>query len=226
MLGQVTYEERGRGRSERAELYGLPVIRSRVDPSGWLGERRLRRAGRVLERQGVIRTLVPGNFERWDLLSVSGLTPVDPGPFLRAQSAPLALRLLERQGAAPDRATVALRGIRTDRDMVRAAVRLCPLVRNLVISAPRGGAELAGWLRREFGIPILPAEERGEVSLCFQPVAVDGEEPSLALFGPNPGLNGLSLELPRLAEADKCDIFLLSALWEGRILEEKELKIT
>lgn len=226
LLGHLTFDSRGRGRPELAELYGLPVVRSRVDPVGWLGERRLRRAGRGLERQGVVRTLAPGGFERWDLLEAYGLAPVDPVPFLRGQSAPLALGMLERQGDIPDRSTVALRGLRADRDMVRAAVRLCPKVRNLVISAPRGGAELAGWLRREFGVPILPAGEMAQVALHFQPGMEDGGEPKLELFGPSPELNGLSLEAPRLAEEDKCDILLLSALWEGGLLEEKELKIT
>ena len=37
----------------------------------------------------------------------------------------LTVAALDRQGVAPDRATVALRGVRADRDMAMAAARLC-----------------------------------------------------------------------------------------------------
>ena len=162
MLGQLIYGRGGGKRAEWGDLYGLQVLRCAADPEGWLGERRLRKAGKALYRGGALRTLVPDGFSHWDLMGACGLTPVDPGPFLRSQSVPLALEALERQGEAPDRAVVALRGLRADREMARAAAALCPRVRHLIISAPRGGQELARWLRWEFGIPILP--EGGDTS--------------------------------------------------------------
>lgn len=226
MLGQLKFDGRGRGRAERGDLYGMPVLRSRADPEGWLGERRLRRAGRSLWRYGALRALVPAGFARWDLLEAYGLHPVDPGPFLRAQSAPLALGALERRGLAPDRATVALRGLRADREMARAAAELCPRVRHLIISAPRGGQELALWLRSEFGIPILPEEELGEVALCFHPEGRRVEESALNLYGQTPGLEGILLSAPALSEEDRTDLYLMSALWEGGRLGREQLKIT
>ena len=45
--------------------------------------------------------------------------------------------------------------------MERAALRLCGQVRRLVIEAPEGGDELARWLRRQYGMPILPPEDGG-----------------------------------------------------------------
>ena len=51
------------------------------------------------------------------VLEAFGLRRVDPENFVRAQSVPLALEALARQGVAPDRATVALRGVRADREM-------------------------------------------------------------------------------------------------------------
>ena len=161
MLGQLTLCPGGRGGAEAGSLYGLSVLRARADPEGFWGERRLRRAGRSLRRGGALRVLVPGEFGRWPLLAALGLRPVETEGFVRAQSAPLALAGLERRGLAPDRAAVALRGLRADRDMARAAAQLCPQVRRLIIDAPGGGVELAAWLRREFGVPVLPRGSGG-----------------------------------------------------------------
>lgn len=226
MVGHLVLTPKGRGRAVAARLYGLPVLRGSVDPSGFWGERRLRRTGRELRRGGALRVLTPQNFDRWPLLKGFGLRPVDPEPFVRAQAVPLALEVLARQGLAPDRATVALRGPRADRDMAKAAAELCPQVRSLVVDAPRGGEELAQWLRREFGVPILPPGERGQVALEFQEGRPRREENTLELYGPRPGLAGLTLAAPALAEEDRQDLPLLAALWEGGKLGRKDIKIT
>ena len=225
MLGQLIYGPGGGRRAERSDLYGLQVLRCAADPDGWLGERRLRKAGKALYRGGARRTLAPEGFTRWDLIGACGLTPVDPAPFLRAQSVPLALEALERQGEAPDRAVVALRGLWADREMARAAAALCPRVRHLIISAPRGGQELARWLRWEFGIPILPEGGEAQVSLCFQPVD-SSPGMRLELYGNRPDLGGLALTAPALAEPDRGDLSLMTALWEGGFLGPDGVKIT
>ena len=228
MLGQLVFDG-GRGGPRRALLYGLPVLRCQADPEGFWGERRLKRAGRSLCAGGAVRALVPAGFDRWPLLLKLGLRPVDPGAFLRAQAAPLAASLLERQGLAPDRATVALRGRRADGEMIRAALSLCPRVRRLTISAPQGGEELAAWLRREYGLPILPADAPAQAALLLQP-GTEPEDanpcPALTLFGPEPDLAGLRLSAPDLAPTDREDLPLLSALWEGGRLGPEQLKIT
>lgn len=228
MLGQLVFDG-GRGGPQRALLYGLPVLRCQADPEGFWGERRLKRAGRSLCAGGAVRALVPAGFDRWPLLLKLGLRPVDPGAFLRAQAAPLAASLLERQGLAPDRATVALRGRRADGEMLRAALALCPRVRRLTISAPRGGEQLAAWLRREYGLPILPADAPAQAALLLQP-GTEPEDanpcPALTLFGPEPDLAGLRLSAPDLAPTDREDLPLLSALWEGGRLGPEQLKIT
>ena len=228
MLGQLVFDG-GRGGPQRALLYGLPVLRCQADPEGFWGERRLKRAGRSLCAGGAVRALVPAGFDRWPLLLKLGLRPVDPGAFLRAQAAPLAASLLERQGLAPDRATVALRGRRADGEMLRAALALCPRVRRLTISAPQGGEELAAWLRREYGLPILPADAPAQAALLLQP-GTEPEDanpcPALTRFGPEPDLAGLRLSAPDLAPTDREDLPLLSALWEGGRLGPEQLKIT
>ena len=228
MLGQLVFDG-GRGGPRRALLYGLPVLRCQADPEGFWGERRLKRAGRSLCAGGAVRALVPAGFDRWPLLLKLGLRPVDPGAFLRAQAAPLAASLLERQGLAPARATVALRGRRADGEMLRAALALCPRVRRLTISAPQGGEELAAWLRREYGLPILPADAPAQAALLLQP-GTEPEDanpcPALTLFGPEPDLAGLRFSAPDLAPTDREDLPLLSALWEGGRLGPEQLKIT
>lgn len=226
MVGQLVLSARGRGRAERGQLYGLPVLRAEVDRSGFWGERRLRKAGKAFRVGGALRVLVPGGFDRWPVLEGLGLRPVDPENFVRAQSVPLALGLLERQGLSPDRATVALRGRRAGREMARTAAELCPAVRRLVVDAPQGGQELAEWLRREFGVPVLPPGEAGQAGLYFQAGCSQVEEAPLELYGPAPELAGLSLTAPGLAEEDRGNLPLLAALWEGGKLGPKDIKIT
>lgn len=225
-MGQLICAPKGRGKGEPGRLYGLPVLRAEVDRSGFWGERRLRRAGKSLRLGGALRVLAPPGFDRWPLLEGLGLRRVDPELFVRAQSLPLTLKLLERQGLAPDRATVALRGLRADREMARAAAELCPKVRRLVVDAPKGGAELARWLRREFGVPILPPGEAGQAALRFQAGCPAREEAGLDLFGPRPGLAGLTLTAPGLSETDRADLPLLAVLWEGGRLGPEDIKIT
>ena len=226
MLGLMEYEHRGRGRVDVGELYGLPVLRTEVDPDGVLGEHRLRRAGRNIRRGGAGRVLMPPGFARWDLLASLGLMAVDPSPLLRAWSAELAVTALERRGLAPDRAVVALHGQRADREMARAAAQLCPRVRNLVIRAPRGGEELARWLRQQFGMPILPTGEESQVDLLFAPDGSKGRGTKLELYGNSPELAGMCLCAPALAEAHQTDLFVLTALWEGGKVGKNTLKIT
>lgn len=226
MIGQLVLAPGGRGRPEPGRLYGLNVLRAETDPAGFWGERRLRRAGKGLRRGGVLRVLVPGDFCRWPALAALGLRPVEAEAFVRAQSVPLTLELLERRDVPPDRATVALRGLRADRDMARTAARLCRQVRRLVVDAPRGGEELAAWLRREFGVPILPPGEGCHAVLRFHPDCPRGEGTALELYGPRPRLAGLTLSAPRLEEGDREDLPLLSALWEGGKLGPDDIKIT
>lgn len=226
MFGQLVMVRRGRGQTAAGRLYGLPVLRAEVDLNGFWGERRLRRAARLLRRGGVLRVLVPPDFDRWPELSAFGLRPMDPELLIRAQSVPLALAALERRGLLPGRATVALRGLRVDWDMARTAEALCSQVRGLVIDVPRGGEELALRLRREFGVPVLPGGERGQLALAFQEGRPVLEETVLELWGSQPRLAGLRLSVPGLEEGDQWDLPLLAALWEGGKLGPGDIKIT
>lgn len=224
MIGQLVSTPGGRGRTIPGRLYGLPVLRAEADRSGFWGDRRLRRAAQGLRRGGALRVLA--SHDLLPMLKDLGLRQVDPELFVRAQSVPLALTALERQGLCPGRTALALRGLRADRDMARTAAQLCPQVRGLIIDAPRGGNELAQWLRQEYGVPVLPPWERGQAALTFQQGCSPPEETVLELWGPRPQLAGLSLTAPGLAEDDRADLPLLAALWEGGKLGPKDIKIT
>lgn len=225
MLGQLKLVQGGKGHAERENLYGLSVLRTDVDPEGWFGEMRLARAGKSLRTGGARRVLLPPDFEFYDMLKRYGLIPVECSPLLRANSAALAMKALERHCWKPERAAVALRGHRADRDMRQAAISLCKYVRNIIISAPAGGAELSMWLRQEFGVPVLPPEEQGEVALHFEPYQQE-DGTVLELYGGHPKLDGLRIEAPNLAQGDRSDLPLLSTLWENRKLGVQDLNIT
>ena len=226
MLGQVTYISGTWGKPELGRLYGLPVLRAEADPTGRLGEFRLRRAGRNLSRGGVVQTLVPHGFERWELLERSGLMPVDPVPLIRHQGGQLALERLRRDGVTPERASVALCAGRVDRTVERAAAILCERVRYVSVSVPQGGEELARRLHKTYGIPVLPPGEGTGLALCFGPGKIPPAGRALNLYGPAPDLAGMRFFAPALAPEDRGDLLLLAALWNGGKLDEHTLKIT
>lgn len=225
MVGRICYGPGGWGGVKPEERYGLPLLVGRVDPEGWFAQGRLRRAARGMSRRGVRRVLAPPDFNNWEMLQPWQLIPVSPEPLVRFKAGEVALAALERMDRAPDRAAVALRADRVDRDMVRAACALCPQVRNLIVDAPRGGGELANWLRWEFGIPVLPPGEEGTLALRFGK-GEEGEEHTLHLYGQKPDLKGVSLWTPMLGEEERHDLPLLTLLWERGRLGTEELKIT
>lgn len=225
MLGRLEFARGGWGKGEIADLYGLRVLHARADPEGLLGRQRVRRAGRALRRGGVVRALLPRQFGDWALLEELGLRPVLPDRFLKAHAPVLTVEALRRGDVDPRRATVALSGPRTDGELARAALALCPEVRRLVIAAP-DGEKLARRLREEFGVPVLPPEVPAQLDLRFRPGGAERGERRLELYGRTPDLAGLTLSAPALAGEEREDLSLLSLLWEWRKLDTEGLKFT
>jgi len=222
MFGQLELG-RSRNRGTVRELYGMPVLTVGADPEGVWGERRLRRAGERLRRGGVVRVLPPREGVRWELLRPLGLRPLDPAPLLRAQAPRLALAGLERLGLAPERAVLTLTGLRPDEAMLQTARTLCPRVRCLAVDVPQG-ERLAGRLREEFGMPVLPPGHPADLRLCFHPGLPAAAAPVMELWGTSPELAGLRLSAPALGEEDREDLSLLCALWQWGRLGEKGIK--
>lgn len=161
MVGWLVREDR-RGRRpvlERTQLAGMTVLRAGVPAPDALAqrklERRLERAAELLCRAGVRRVLAQEGFAGWPLLEAAGLQRVSAAALCQALAAPLALAALKRQGIAPGQAAVSLAGTRVNRPLFQAAEQLCRHVRTLIVDAPAGGRELAGYLRCAYGAPVV-----------------------------------------------------------------------
>lgn len=227
MLGHMglTGEKGWKTVMDRHKVLGLPLVRALVP--GVEGrhekrlERRIDRAARRLREMGVRRVLTSPAFPYWDRLERQGLRCVDPEPMCQAVAGELALAALERDGCPLERAVVALRGGRVSRPFFQTAVALCARVRGVAVYAPAGGAELADYLRREYGLPVLE-RERPDLTLEFSPVQAEGENGgTMVLHGPNLNLLGLTLrptDLPLPGEFDPLP--LTAALWETGLLSQ------
>lgn len=230
MVGWLTFGGRRRVSLEPAAVCGLTVLRAEVAPPRRRGEAALLRRAALgadrLAKAGCRRVLTAPDFPCWEALTARGLRPVDPEPLCQAMAGPLALGWLERRGAAPQSAVVALRGARVSRALFDAAVLLCPRVRLLAVSAPDGGEELRRFLREEFGAAALEAGvARADCTLLFSPEEGTPTGGVLRLHGPRPDLDGLALDAPEAALPGALEALpALSLLWEeGRLPTEKIL---
>ena len=228
MLGQIVYcgRDQGRLRLERAVAAGLPVLQVRVDPDRFWAKGRVKRAGRLLARAGAARVLVPEGFSYWPELERSGLRRVDPFPFLRGHAAQLAVSALRRRGETPEKCAVALRGGRVDRDLARAAQELCPQVRDICISAPRGREELEKHLRWELGVAVCPDFEGVPAAVRFDANTWDRGGTVLDLFPPQPELGQVEIRLSGLKVGETEYFPMLTALWEAGKVEKSDLEFT
>ncbi len=226
MLAQLSYSSHPAGAPERAQIAGLSVLRVQYDPAALFAKHRLRRWGKQLFRAGCRRVLVPEGFDGWEVLRRCGLRPVDPLEFLQAHAAPLTLAALERRGRAPERCAVALRALRTGRGLERAAWELCPRVRELCVSAPRGGEGLCRELQWEFGLAVRPDFEGVGAAVRFDRRTWDAGEQVLELFpeGNWPGAEEISL--PGLDPAGCEPLRLYAALWEAGKISRNDLEFT
>lgn len=208
MLGRVRWGEGRKIRLENEWLLGLPLLALELPGRPRGQERRLKKGARLLTERRVTRVLTPPWFEGWPALLEQGLRPVDTQALRCALSPAWVKAALAEKGIRPERAVLALAGVRESCEMERVARALCPMVRNLIIDVPGGGA-LAARLRREYGLPVLPAQAaRADLTLRFDP---------------GPVLEGAGFALTREGLPADCEMLpLLSALWEsGRIKTEE-----
>ena len=208
MLGRIRWEDRRKIGLEEERLLDLPVLTLTLPAREKGSERRLNKGVRLLRQRRVTRVLTPAGFDDWPALYERGLRAVDTTP-LRCALVPAWVRAsLAVKGVRPENAVLCLRGNRESPEMVRSALAVCPMVRGLVIDAP-GGA-LSARLRREFGMPVLPARSaQAHLTLTFDP---------------SPVLTG-RFALQHVPLPEDCDrLPLLAALWEsGRIKTEEIL---
>ena len=206
MLGWVRWSGAGKSEIRWERPAGLPLLTLYLPEGRRAEERRVRRGARRLLRQGVTRVLAPDGFAWWPILTEQGLRPVSTRALRCALTPDWVGAALAAQDIAPARAVLRLTGVPEGGDMERTARALCPLVRNLAVDAP-GGAALAARLRREYGLPVLPALTAADLTLHFQN---------------GPVLTGARYRLKNVPLPPDCEILpLLSALWEcGRVKTE------
>ena len=226
MIGElVCLRERGRGRSERVRLGPLEVMRWTVYVPEGLSERRLerrlRRAERELAQAHAGRVVLRDGFPYRDRLRQ--LRPVDPLPFWRETADLLALAALDADGVPYSRGTVALSAPRLCIELERAAERLCPLVRGLLIDAP-GGEDYARYLQAKYGLPVTPPAAGAEVTAAFGPGGGRWGR-CLELYG-QVRLGGLTVAAEGLELPEDCRDQVLALLWERGALSREALMIT
>lgn len=233
MLGHLVIEGRG-GRKSSAELervMGLALLRVTVPLLPGAGEgtvrRRMAGAARLLNRAQIRRVLTGSDFAHRALLRDWGLEEVETASLCQAAASRLALAALARRALLPACTTVALRGGRVSRPFFQAAMELAPKVRALVVAAPNGGAALSGYLREEYGVPVLEEGEYVVPDLTLEfSLLKGGEGEKLLLYG-RPDLLGLDIcpEEGRWPAAFE-PLSLAAALWEAGALSLGEMKFT
>lgn len=223
MVGQlVLVREKGRFRLEEGHLGPLEVLRATVfEPEGlaaWRLRRRLRRGERALARAGVGRVVLGSGFPYGDRLAM--LNTVDTLPLRRGCADVLALGALAEAGISPRQSRVALSAPRLCPELERAAERLCPQVRGLLIDVPGGGG-YARYLQQSFGLPVSPAAAGADVTAAFGPGGGRwGRSVELYEGG---SLNGLALSVEGLELPEDCAEQVLALLWERGELKRERL---
>lgn len=227
MIGRIAAAQ---GRAKRIKILKehileMPVLLVQV-PVPWR-LRRVRRAARLLRRQGIARVLLPEDFPYRDQLEEWGIYPVETGEFCRRLAAPICLAALKQVDILPVDATVVLRGERVTRAMRMSALALCPQIKNLLIAAPTGGGGLQKELRREYGVPVL--EDGGartpDVAVHFAPAAGEGKV-VVDLSGPFPSVETFTFTLKSADLPEDCArLPLMAVLYETGRLDPGDIAV-
>ena len=214
MVGRLVLAgKKGRVRLEEEMLGPLPALRAAVwlpeGPADWWGRRRLRRAERALVRAGVRRVVLGESVPYGNRLTA--LRPVDVLPLRRGCADALALGALAAGGIPPNRGRAALSAPRLCPELERAAERLCPQVRGLLIDAP-GGEDYARYLQAKCGLPVTPRPAGAHATVAFGPDGGRwGRRVELYEGG---GLGGLALTAQGVELPLGCADQVLALLWE------------
>jgi len=211
MLGWIRWSAGRKVRLEQERILGLSLLVLYLPEQMRGQERRVRRGACLLVEHRVTRVLTPPRFAWWPILMLAGLRPVETQA-LRCRLAPAWVTAsMAAAGIQSEQTVLRLRGQRETPDMALTAHQLCPMVRSLIIDVPGGGG-LAARLRKEYGLPILPA---GSV------------QANLTLsFDSGPVLEGASFALEGKELPPDCEFLpLLSALWECGRVKTEDIKI-
>ena len=157
-------------------LYSVQVARGPRTPAAVI-RRRAAAAARKLEKAGVRRVVLPDDFAYGDVLEKRGIGAVDTLALRRELAAEQTCRGLEDRGLSGG--TVAVSADAMSAELVRTVTELSLRCRYVLLDVPYGGPDLAGRLRREYG-----------VALRLEPdLARLGEAEALVLFAPRTDLH-------------------------------------
>lgn len=211
MLGRIRW-----GSGRKIELYtgrlcGLSVLTAELPEKARRPERAVEKAARLLRKNRVARVLTPPDFPWWPLLRGAGLRPVDTAALRWALAPVWAAAQLKMRGIPPEQAVLRLQGEEWEPAAVGLARALCPLARGLIFDFP-GGKEAANRLRRELGIPVLPAgSAQAHLTLRLRN---------------GPVLTGTEFALPGRDLPHDCDrLALLAVLWETGHIKTEEIAL-
>lgn len=225
MLGRLVWtgERRPRIYLREEHIRGLTILRAELPghPDSRGAEGRRSKGLRRLERAGAHRLLLPEQEAGLE----PGINPVITRPLWQQMAAPLAVTAIAAAGAQPERTVVALRSEQVTQPVFHTCCRLMGAVRALSLSVPGGGEELAWWLERHYGVPVLA--EGGDVTLCFSPDDPGADRFLLGEEQPAPAGYTVALKegCPALIPEDCPTLPLLAALLEEGKVRTEELRV-
>ncbi len=203
--------ERGKRAVETAErmvlhthLYSVRVARGARTPAA-VARSRAAAAARKRERAGVRRVVLPEDFPFGEALEKRGIKAVDTLALRREMAAEQTCRGLEDRGLGGG--TVAVSADAMSAELVRTVTELSLRCRYVLLDVPYGGPDLAGRLRREYGVALRLEPDPAQLEAAG----------ALVLFAPRTDLrrdNPVVVEAYRGAEVPLPPLLLPPALEE------------
>ncbi|MEG1577842.1 MAG: hypothetical protein RR336_03665 [Oscillospiraceae bacterium] len=208
------------------QLGGITVLTAVVKSTPRISLRRLKTAGKKLQRAGVTHLLVPPDFADWPSLTPYGLRPVPTENLLQALAAEIALCYLKKAGIPMEKAVVVLRGESVTAPLYAAAHRLSACLRYLSVETAGGSDALARSLWLEHGIALGPPGNHRDLTLSFSPEKAPLSAGTIPLYDSPPSPLGFTLNVPFLTLPKDCErLPFLALLWDWGKLKPRDVEV-
>ena len=208
------------------QLGGITVLTAAVKSGPRTSPRRLKNAGKKLQRAGVTQLLVPSDFTDWASLAPYGLRPVPTENLLQALAAEIALSYLKKAGISMDKAVVVLRGETITAPLYAAAHRLSACLRYLSVETAGGSDALARSLWLEHGVALGPPGNRRDLTLSFSPEKVPLPAGTIPLYDSPSAPCPVTLCVPFFTLPKDCErLPFLALLWDWGKLKPRDVEV-
>lgn len=180
MLGLLVYAENGAKGAARS-LFGDTAILTAFVPrgKGLRSAHLARRAAKLFARRRIRLAAFPEDYPYRTVFTARGVMEADEAALRRACADKIILCALKRQGAAPQRAAVALFARARSAALDQAVCALASRVRYLTLCVP-DSESLCERLRRQYGAAARMCKA-GEPVCCDLRVSYDGADAASAL---------------------------------------------